>query len=330
MTTTKEVNKPPARIAGIARRLLPWVAVGSVVLALWPRANELKLCLSRMNAGYLAIARALCLAYWFLNAGVWAWILESLGHPIPYLTGIRVWLTSESLRWLPGSIWGFCSRVNAARNLGVPVAIASISLPVELTVAIAAWGVVAVISLTLSGLGVRLLNSFAGWLGPICLTAFFVLVGLSLAWPVLSRQPWFQTGRERLLTILNLKLRPRMLARSGLAYAALNSAHGMGFWLMLAGMGYQHTVSPAAAVGANAAGWLLGFFAIGVPGGIGVREAGAALLLSPIMPWQEAAVAAGLWRVLQIVAELASLIPWLLIGRGTGREQLDSLAEERS
>jgi glycosyltransferase 2 family protein len=114
-----------------------------------------------------------------------------------------------------------------------------------------------------------------------------------------------------------------------LVYIALNSAHGLGFWLMLAGMGYQHTVSPVAAVGANAAGWLVGFFAIGVPGGIGVREAGAALLLSPIMPWQEAALAAALWRVLQIVTELASLLLWLCLGSAYNRAQLDSLAEER-
>jgi uncharacterized membrane protein YbhN (UPF0104 family) len=93
---------------------------------------------------------------------------------------------------------------------------------------------------------------------------------------------------------------------------------------MLSGMGYQHTVSPAAAIGANAAGWLAGFFAIGVPGGIGVREAGAALLLSPIMPWQEAALAAALWRVLQIVAELVSLLPWLFLRDTGSRAKMDS------
>jgi uncharacterized membrane protein YbhN (UPF0104 family) len=329
MTTPTTGKNLRAQVVRIARRLVPWVAVGSVALALWPRANELKLCLIRMNPGYLAVALALCLAYWLLNAGVWAWILESLGHPIPYFTGMRVWLTSESLRWLPGSIWGFCSRVNAARGMGVPVAVASISLPVELTVAIAAWGIVAAVGLTVSGLGIRLFASGAKWFGPICAIGIVALIGVKLAWPVLSRQRWFQTGRERLLSILHLQLRPRVLARSGLVYIALNSAHGLGFWLMLAGMGYQHTVSPAAAIGANAAGWLVGFFAIGVPGGIGVREAGAALLLSPIMPWQEAALAAALWRVLQIVTELASLLLWICVGSATNRAQLASLAEER-
>jgi uncharacterized membrane protein YbhN (UPF0104 family) len=105
MTTQKEELSRPQRILKTLRRLVPWLAIGCVVLALLPRATELRLCLVRMNTGYLIIALLLCLAYWFLNAGVWAWILESLGYPLPYFTGMRVWLTSESLRWLPGVIW---------------------------------------------------------------------------------------------------------------------------------------------------------------------------------------------------------------------------------
>ncbi len=331
MTTlpAQKINRSGSRALGILRRSIPWIAVGCVVFALMPRANELRLCLSRMSGGYLGIALALCLAYWFLNAGVWAWILEALGYPIPYVTGMRTWLTSESLRWLPGSIWGFCSRVDAARRLGVPVTIASISLPVELSVVIVSWGIVAVGGLAISGLGIRLVTLGAKWVVPaITLLAFFVIAG-SILRPIVSRQPWFKAALERVKAILKLDLRRPVLIRSGVVYILLNSVHGLGFWLMLAGMGYQHTVSPAAAIGANAAGWLLGFFAIGVPGGIGVREAGAALLLSPIMPWHEAVLAAGLWRVLQIVAELAALLPWLIFGGGDARMRVNSLAEER-
>jgi glycosyltransferase 2 family protein len=332
MTTlpNRKGNTLSSRFLGLVRRLLPWVAVGCVVFALLPRANELRLCLSRMSGGYLEIALALCMTYWFLNAGVWAWILEALGHPIPYVTGMRVWLTSESLRWLPGSIWGFCSRVDAARRLGVPVAVASISLPVELGVVVGSWGIVAVGGLAVSGLGIRLVTLGATWIVPSLAILLVLLIAGRVVWPIMSRQPWFEAGLERFKAILNLDLKPPALIRSGLVYALLNAAHGFGFWLMLAGMGYQHSVNPAAAVGANAAGWLLGFFAIGVPGGIGVREAGAALLLSPIMPWHEAVLAAGLWRVLQIVAELAALLPWLIFGGGETRARLNSLAEERS
>jgi glycosyltransferase involved in cell wall biosynthesis/uncharacterized membrane protein YbhN (UPF0104 family) len=308
-----------SQILGTVRLLVPWVAVGCVVLALLPRAGELRRCLDRLSVGYLAIALALCLVYRFLNAGIWAWILESLGHRIAYLSGMRVWLISESLRWLPGSIWGLCSRVDAARSLGVPTAIASVSLPVELAVTIASWGIVAFVGLAVSGHGVRLLVSYANWLAPICVIVLAVPTGLKLTGPILARQAWVRAVLERLETVSKLQLDLGSLIRSGLFYAALNAINGLGFWLIVAGIGYQHAVNPALAIGANAVGWLVGFFAIGVPGGIGVREAGAALLLAPLIPWKEAALAAVLWRLVQIVAELASLFPWLLIRDGKGR-----------
>jgi uncharacterized membrane protein YbhN (UPF0104 family) len=314
MTTQKGELSRPQRILKTLRRLVPWLAIGCVVLALLPRANELRLCLVRMNRGYLIIALLLCLAYWFLNAGVWAWILESLGYPLPYFAGMRVWLTSESLRWLPGVIWKYCSRVNAASGLGVPVRVSSISLPIELGVVVITWGVVAFLGLSLSNLGVHLLSAGLAWALPITLSSLGGAIAIKLAWPFLSRQPWFNTRLTQLATVLQLHLRLRPLLRAGLVYTVLNVFHGVGFWLMLAGMGYSHSVSPAAAIGANAVGWIVGSLAIIFPGGIGVREASVALILSPLMPWPEAVLAASLWRVLQILAELLSLLPWLFIG----------------
>lgn len=324
---TAQKTSSSQQILKIIRRLVPWLAVGCVVFALLPRAAELKLTLVRMNPEYLVIALALCLAYWFLNAGVWSGILEALGYPLPYFTGMRAWLTSESLRWLPGVIWKYCSRVNAASGLGVPVAISSISLPIELAIVVVTWGIVASAGLSLSGLGSRIIGICAAWLVPICAGGLVVLLALKLAWPVLSGQPRI-VALGRLQTVMHMHLKLLPLIRCGLVYTVLNVFHGVGFWLMLAGMGYEHTVSPAAAIGANAVGWIVGTLAIIFPGGIGVREASVALILSPIMPWPEATLAAVLWRVLQIVAELAALLPWLFIG--AGERPLNSLAEENS
>lgn len=330
MTTTPKGKNLWWQIMGIVRLLAPWVAAGCVILALLPRANELKLCLSRMSAGYLAASFSLCVVYRFLNAGIWSWILEALGHPVQYVLAIRAWLTSESLRWLPGSVWGFCSRIDAARMLGVPTMVASLSMPVELTITVASWGVIACAGILASGVGNRLFSVYRNWLLAMGVTGVTVFVALKSGWPLLIRQPRFRKALEHLQAVIKLQLDVGSLIRSGLFYTALNGVNGLGFWLILAGMGYQHVVGPTLAVGVNAAGWLIGFFALGVPGGIGVREAGAALLLSPIMPWQEAALAAALWRVIQIVAELGSLLPCLFIGGGGSRSPLDSLAEERS
>jgi glycosyltransferase involved in cell wall biosynthesis len=315
--TTKSGNAVGSQILRSLRLAAPWLALGCVGLALVPRAGELRQCLSRLSIGCLAMALVLCLAYRLLNAGVWTWILSSLGHRVPYFGGMRVWLTSESLRWLPGNIWGFCSRVDGARALGVPATIASISLPAELIVTIASWSIVAVVSLFLSGSGGRFLEAGAHWLPMLCATVIAGPIALIAAWPALTRQSRLRTGLERAQALCQVRFNRGSLVRSALFYVALNAINGLGFWLILIGMGYAHTVSPALAVCANAVGWLIGFFAIGVPGGIGVREAGAALVLAPVMPWQEAVLASVLWRVVQIVAELAALFPWLFV-RGIG------------
>jgi uncharacterized membrane protein YbhN (UPF0104 family) len=302
----------------IIRRFLPWVAIACVVLALVPRMGELRQCLERLSVFWLIPAFGLCLGYWFLNAGVWSSILESLGYPLPYLVAVRAWLTSESLRWLPGGVWKFASRVVAAQNLGIPLAIASLSLPVELAAAVVSWIIVALGGILLSGLAGRFITAYSNWIFPAAAAAGCGLAVLCVAWPILARQRWIRERLEQLRTILKAKPNFGALFKAELTYIFLNIFHGIGLWLMLAGMGYQHAVSPAAAVGANAVGWLVGFFAMVIPGGMGVRETATAFLLSPVMPWQEAALAAVLWRVLQIVAELVSLAPWLFF---TGRQR---------
>ena len=303
-------KKKPA-IFAVIRRLLPWVAIACVILALVPRMGELRQCLERLSVAWLIPAFGLCLGYWFFNAGVWSWILESLGYPLPYLVGVRAWLTSESLRWLPGGVWKFASRVVAAQNLGIPLAVASLSLPVELAAAVVSWVIVAIGGILLSGLAGRFVSAYSTWILPVAGVAGCGLLILCVAWPVLARQKWIRARLEQFGKVLKAKPNFRALLKAELLYILLNIFHGFGLWLMLAGMGYQHTVSPAAAVGANAVGWLVGFFAMVIPGGMGVRETATAFLLSPVMPWQEAALAAVLWRVLQIAAELVSLAPWL-------------------
>jgi glycosyltransferase 2 family protein len=305
----------------VFRLVVPWLAVGCVILALMPRAGDLRQCVQRLGYASLAPAFGLCLGYWFFNAGVWSWILDSLGYPIEYLTSVRVFLTSESMRWLPGGVWKFASRLVAAQNLGIPLAVASISLPVELATVVVSWIVVALGGIIFSGLAGRFIAAYSRWFLPACGLMFGAGLLFSLVWPLLSRKPIVRAKLEQLRTMFKVKPNFRALVKAEVMYILLNIFHGVGLWLMLAGMGYQHTVSPSAAIGANAVGWLVGFFAMVIPGGMGVRETATAFLLSPLMPWQEAALAAVLWRALQIVAELVSLTPWLFFRGRSGPVQ---------
>jgi hypothetical protein len=299
------------RILSVLRRFAPWLALGVVTLALTPHGPELFAAWHRLPPAYLLASLAICIGYRPLNASGWAWVLNALGAPLPFFTALRIWLVSESLRWLPGSVWGFCSRVDSARLAGVNPLAAGVSLPVELGVTVASWAVLAVVGLVPSGLAYRLLADhleFAAWTGAA--SAGGLLGAVLLVWRLRRSTPVIKAF-AKFKALAALRPDASLLLKTGLLYGILNAIHGAGLWLLLAGLGYQDRVDLPTAIGANALGWLAGFFAIGVPGGIGVREGCTALVLSGLMPWQEAALAAVIYRLVGTCAELATLIPYL-------------------
>jgi uncharacterized membrane protein YbhN (UPF0104 family) len=58
----------------------------------------------------------------------------------------------------------------------------------------------------------------------------------------------------------------------------------------------------------NAVAWLVGFFAVFAPAGLGVREATFAILFSIWAPFDQGLLAAGVWRLVQIGAEIICCI----------------------
>jgi glycosyltransferase 2 family protein len=301
------------RILAWVRCSAPWIALGAVAFALSPHGPELLGAWRRLPPGYLLASLAVGVGYRPLNAGGWAWVLDALGAPLPFFTALRIWLVSESLRWLPGSIWGFCSRVDSAREAGVTALAAGLSLPVELSVTVASWTVLAAVGLVPSGLAYRLLSahlSVAAGIGAVYAAG---LLGAALLLWRLRRSTPVMRALTKLKAVALLRPNAFLLLKTGLLYAVLNTIHGAGLWILLAGLGYQDRVGFLTAIGANAAGWLAGFFAIGIPGGIGVREGCIALVLSSLMPWQEAAFAALIYRLVSTCAELATLVPCLTI-----------------
>ena len=255
-------------------------------------------------------------------------MLRALGHAMPLAQGARIWITAETMRWLPGSVWGFVSRVFQAEKAGASPAIAAASLPLELMLTIAAWGLTAGVALSISGL-------FAVHISWWMKTA--VVVGALLGLRQLAaalRRPQLAAGggnlppqqaapaserqqaaavhgklaalRQQLRALSQLRPRVGPLAFTLLLYTGLCALNGLAFFCVLRAL-TDAPISLAAAIGANACGWLAGFFAIGVPGGIGVREASSAAVLAAVVPVETVVAAAVLWRVVLIADELCCL-----------------------
>ncbi len=283
------------------RRSLVASAFAALAAALWTQREPLAAAFAGASLPPLAVAALVLLVYRPVNAAVWSPVLASLGARLPALRAARVWMVTEALRWVPGGIWGFASRVAEARRAGVPASKASLSLPVELALTVLAWGGTALFGLALSGQLAAFADLLpAGAAAPPTLLLAAAACG-AFALLLLSRAP-------RLRRII-AGVRPAPALAALAAYLLLCTFHGLAFHLVLVAIAGDAAPGLWAAVGSNSAAWLVGFFAIGIPGGIGVREAGAAFFLAPVMGVPEAAAAAILWRGLQIGGELL----WLAI-----------------
>ena len=256
----------------------------------------------------LLLAASLTLLYRVLNAMNWGLILESIGVKLPTKQAVPIWLTSEACRWLPGSLWSYGSRGFQAKAAGVPGLQATLSLPLELILTIFAWCVTVIV------FGTQHVNAVAAVLpqspgGQTLLTVIPVTVtSLIVGWFVargLSRRQPQATKYWKMIRGVHPVKRHVLIAT--LNYCALCGLNGLALFVVIASLQPVQTIPMTAVIAANAAAWLIGFFALFAPGGLLVREGVLATLLACWLPLEVAIAAAVLWRMLQLSVELLCL-----------------------
>ncbi|MGB8166524.1 MAG: hypothetical protein WCF18_03465, partial [Chthoniobacteraceae bacterium] len=94
-------------------------------------------------------------------------------------------------------------------------------------------------------------------------------------------------------------------------YLLLCVANGLAFYALIRAF-TDSAPTVATIVGINSIGWLVGFFAVCAPGGLGVREGGMTALLIPLVPLEVAVGSVLVWRLMQIAVEVACLAACLL------------------
>jgi uncharacterized membrane protein YbhN (UPF0104 family) len=305
------------RVAGLAKAAVALAVLASVVVALRGYGHALEGRLGHVHPGWLAVALIASIVYRVANAFGWVLVLRSLGQPIRAWQGVRLWLVSETLRWLPGSVWSFFSRVAQAKLAGVPAATASLSLPLELLLTIAAWGLAAVGGLGFSGAAGVVLARLPGVWVALFVVGLAVSIGSALAigrfLPATRLARKLRGLGEGLEALREARPRPSLLAGTLVLFTALCLLNGAAFFAVLRSV-CDAPPPLLAAVGINAAGWLMGFFAFFAPAGLGVREGGMAGMLAPLMPIDAAVVGVLLWRLLQVLVELLCLAACLRRG----------------
>jgi len=288
----------------LALGVLSVIGMGAVLRTIF---QSIDLGIDRIAKVPLVVSLGLCLVSRVINAYGWSLSVRALGQRIGGGAGIRIWLLSESCRWIPGSVWGVGSRAVLAVRHGVAPAIAGASVVLEVLLSVAGWVLVALSGwFFLPGLDVlRMTPRMTLATGGIGLLAIF---GVPLGWAWLARDSGGQAlfakfrGRAEMLS----RVRPDGFALTvALAFStAMVLLNGLVFAAVLAAMPGGSACPITAAVAANAIAWLAGFFAIFAPGGLIVREGCLAALLTAWIPLPQAVVTTLVWRAVQIISEI--------------------------
>ncbi|MBK1832578.1 lysylphosphatidylglycerol synthase domain-containing protein [Roseibacillus ishigakijimensis] len=303
-----EAPPPRLQVKSVLKALLLACALGLPLWALWQQRHGFLEALATADPGLVAGVGLGLLLYTLCNASIWADVLRALGWRGSRLQATRTWVECEALKWLPGGIWGYASRVVRAPALGTTRSIAGASLVAELLLTIAAWALLALLGLALDpGLRSLLLEKLTGSQSSLANKLFWLLPLLALLGgaTLLALAPVRRAIQHRLAPLRISGWRPGPLLRALASYLTLCAFHAL-LLVFLVQAVFPAPYSWASAAAADGSAWLIGFFAIGVPGGIGVREAGITFFLSTHLSTPEAMAVAVLWRVLQIAAELTS------------------------
>jgi glycosyltransferase 2 family protein len=305
------------------KALLKTIAIASALgLALFALRDQLANIpgqLATANLTFLALSAIGLVIYQLWNAGVWSEVLGAMCFKSSRSKCMRIWIASESMKWLPGSIWSYGSRIVSGQSLGLSKKQVSASIAFELILTNIAWATLAATVffnaeiLSLLSPKIELLKSYL-WV-PVLVAAIFA-VALFLVRGTIA---------AKLGDLLQLRsVSVSKSARTILHYIVLSLFNATLFWGVISAIpGIE--VSFSVVVALSGIAWLTGFWAIGIPGGLGVREAVITLILTQFGSLEAAIFAAVLWRVIQVGAEIAALV----ISLATGCRKHDRLSQRQ-
>ncbi|GAC1463472.1 MAG: hypothetical protein NVS2B14_05260 [Chamaesiphon sp.] len=275
---------------------LRWVILGGTLFflakALKDRAQEVA-AIHIDGEGWknLAIALIITLMAHIWASLVWCWILRSLKQPIGYKWAIRVYLKTNLAKYLPGNVWHYYGRIAAVTDAGGSLGVASLSVLLEpLLMAAAAL----IIALTSSELNTQ------SWSFSILsiFTVCFVIHPRILN-PLVQFLSRFK-GKAPDTNNFVFKNYPFLPLLAELGFVGLR---GTGFLFTLMALTPINPHQIPQLLSEFSMAWLLGLVVPGAPGGIGVFEATAMVLLGKHFSAGLLLGAVALFRLVSILAE---------------------------
>jgi uncharacterized membrane protein YbhN (UPF0104 family) len=289
------------------KKIFRWLILGGTLFFLLKalKDNWLGVSAIRISAnGWLILVAAtvITLLAHIWAGWIWTWVLKELNQSVSAIEFIQVYLKTNIAKYLPGNVWHYYGRIMAAKNANVPTNIATLSVLLEPLLMLAA----ALIIIVLFGSELVVNNLKFNLIIPQFLSLIIVLSilhprFLNPAIKLLDR--WKNkksNGENQLINSFIIKRYPVKPLLGELVFLGLRAA---GFILTMLALTSLTWAQIPFLVGAFSCAWVLGLVVPGAPGGLGVFETTAMLLLQYHFPAALVISAIALYRLISILAE---------------------------
>lgn len=302
-----------------SRRIRHWSTVVGAIIgltgaafvaqALYRNRSEISQALSEAQPSLLLVALA---GFGVAMTGIglaWRSSVQVLGGDIGIVSSLRGYFVGQLGKYVPGGIWAVVGRAEWARSERVPASVAYSSVFLSIGTAFLAAIMLSAIVLPVASFAdsggdkrylfvLGLLPLGFALLNPIVLE-----FGLSLARKI--------TGRDLEIRIPSWRASSIIVVRQLPSWFLIGTAN----WVIASAFGAQGDL--ANIIFAATTSWVIGFIALPVPGGIGVREAAFVALATSLPPGVAAIVAVTARLATIIVDAVGAAAMTVLVGRQT-------------
>ena len=271
-------------------------AAGFGLLAVVGQWSQVRAAAGQLSLAAVAVAALAVMAGLFATMLSWRALLADLGSPLGIPAAMRVFYIGQLGKYVPGGVWWLVGQVELAHQQRVPRQRS------------AAAGVLTVVLSLGAGLGIAALT-----------LPLLASPATDRYWPVLLAVPLLalvarprvlnpaldrvlrRTGREPLEHPLSRRGLAETVAWAALAWAAF----GVQVAVLAVDLGATGARTLFLSIGGFALAWSVGFLAVLVPAGIGVREAALVAALAAVLPPGPALLIAVVSRLLMTVGDLS-------------------------